>query len=82
MRIRFFCEFFTTRRGSWSGRACEFARRWVAEGDPVNVVTNDSFGEIRETKSPVDSLSASDRFRWRSFRFLGSNGTAAASSGQ
>lgn len=40
MKILFFYQYFTTPRGSWSTRAYEFSRRWVAAGDEVTVVTS------------------------------------------
>ena len=40
MKILFFYQYFTTPQGSWSTRAYEFARRWVAAGDEVTVVTS------------------------------------------
>lgn len=40
MKILFFYQYFTTPKGSWSTRAYEFARRWVAAGDSVTVVTS------------------------------------------
>jgi glycosyltransferase involved in cell wall biosynthesis len=39
MRILYFYQYFTTPRGAWSTRAYEFARRWVAAGHRVTVVT-------------------------------------------
>jgi len=40
MKILFFYQYFTTPKGSWGTRAYEFARRWVAAGDQVTVVTS------------------------------------------
>jgi glycosyltransferase involved in cell wall biosynthesis len=40
MKVLFFYQYFTTPQGSWSTRAYEFARRWVAAGDEVTVVTS------------------------------------------
>lgn len=40
MRIVYFYQYFTTPKGAWSTRAYEFARRWVAAGDEVTVVTS------------------------------------------
>jgi glycosyltransferase involved in cell wall biosynthesis len=40
VRILFFYQYFTTPKGSWSTRAYEFSRRWVAAGDEVTVVTS------------------------------------------
>jgi len=40
MKIIYFYQYFTTPKGAWSTRAYEFARRWVAAGDEVTVVTS------------------------------------------
>jgi glycosyltransferase involved in cell wall biosynthesis len=40
VRIVYFYQYFTTPKGAWSTRAYEFARRWVAAGDKVTVVTS------------------------------------------
>lgn len=40
MKILYFYQYFTTPKGAWSTRAYEFARRWVAAGDEVTVVTS------------------------------------------
>jgi glycosyltransferase involved in cell wall biosynthesis len=40
MHVVYFYQYFTTPRGSWSTRCYEFARRWVARGDRVTVVTS------------------------------------------
>jgi len=40
LKILYFYQYFTTPKGSWSTRAYEFARRWVASGDQVIVVTS------------------------------------------
>ncbi len=40
MRILYFYQYFTTPEGAWSTRAYEFARRWVAAGHRVTVVTS------------------------------------------
>lgn len=40
MHIVYFYQYFTTPKGSWSTRCYEFARRWVARGDAVTVVTS------------------------------------------
>ncbi len=40
MHIVYFYQYFTTPKGSWSTRCYEFARRWVARGDTVTVVTS------------------------------------------
>ena len=39
MRILIFYQYFGTPRGSWSTRFYEFARRWVAQGYQVTIVT-------------------------------------------
>ena len=39
MRILYLYQYFGTPRGSWSTRAYELAKRWVAAGDQVTVVT-------------------------------------------
>lgn len=40
MRILYIYQYFGTPGGSWSTRAYELARRWVAEGHSVTVVTS------------------------------------------
>ncbi|MGC8667532.1 MAG: glycosyltransferase family 4 protein [Chthonomonadales bacterium] len=40
MRVLYFYQYFTTPKGCWSTRAYEFARRWVACGHTVTVVTS------------------------------------------
>ncbi len=39
MRILYFFQYFSTPQGGYGTRAYEFARRWVAAGDAVTVVT-------------------------------------------
>ena len=39
MHILFFYQYFGTPKGSWSSRAYELSRRWVAEGHQVTVIT-------------------------------------------
>lgn len=40
MKILYFYQYFGTSKGCWSTRVYEFARRWVAAGDEVTVVTS------------------------------------------
>jgi glycosyltransferase involved in cell wall biosynthesis len=40
MRILYFYQYFTTPKGAWGTRVYEFAKRWVAAGDSVTVVTS------------------------------------------
>jgi glycosyltransferase involved in cell wall biosynthesis len=40
MRVLYFYQYFTVPEGSYSTRVYEFARRWVANGDKVTVVTS------------------------------------------
>lgn len=40
LKILYFYQYFGTPDGSWSTRAYEMARRWVAAGDEVTVVTS------------------------------------------
>ena len=40
MNIVYYYQYFTTPRGSWSTRAYEMSRRWIASGDRVTVVTS------------------------------------------
>lgn len=40
MRILYFYQYFNTPRGSYGGRMYEFARRWVAAGHQVTVVSS------------------------------------------
>jgi glycosyltransferase involved in cell wall biosynthesis len=40
MRIVYFYQYLTTPQGAWSTRCYELARRWVAGGDRVTVVTS------------------------------------------
>ena len=40
MRIVYFYQYFCTPKGSWGTRVYEFARRWVAQGHQVTVVTS------------------------------------------
>lgn len=56
MRILFFYQYFTTPKGSWSTRAYEFARRWVAAGDSVTVVTSVYDKSDLDPKGLIDRL--------------------------
>ncbi|HAA12457.1 MAG TPA: glycosyltransferase WbuB [Cytophagales bacterium] len=40
MRIVYFYQYFCTPKGSWGTRVYEFAKRWVAQGHQVTVVTS------------------------------------------
>lgn len=40
MRIVYLYQYFSTPKGSWGTRVYEFARRWVASGDRVTVITS------------------------------------------
>ncbi len=40
MKILVFYQYFGTPKGSWSTRFYEFARRWVADGHEVTIVTS------------------------------------------
>ncbi|MEL6534485.1 MAG: glycosyltransferase family 4 protein [Bacteroidota bacterium] len=40
MRVVYFYQYFCTPKGSWGTRVYEFAKRWVAQGHEVTVVTS------------------------------------------
>ncbi len=40
MKIVYFYQYFSTPKGSWGTRVYEFAKRWVAQGHDVTVVTS------------------------------------------
>ena len=59
MRILYFYQYFTTPKGAWSTRAFEFARRWVAAGHEVTVVTS------VYDKSDLRPSRLFERFEWK-----------------
>ena len=40
MKVVYFYQYFSTSNGSWGTRVSEFAKRWVAQGHDVTVVTS------------------------------------------
>ncbi len=40
MKIVYFYQYFSTPKGSWGTRVYEFAKRWVAQGHDVTIVTS------------------------------------------
>ena len=54
MKIVYFYQYFSTPKGSWGTRVYEFAKRWVAQGHDVTVVTGVYYKSDMKVKKLVE----------------------------